>query len=336
MRPGADVGKGGPGCRDGPGAAPRGSVTVTGTGMDAMRKLLAALLVCGMPAMAQPTPDLAAGIERIGRVIAPAPTAALYAPLHAPAPWPGVTVTRDARYGEDARHRLDVFAPAERPAAPLPVLVFVHGGGFVAGDKQGPDGSPFYANIGVWAARNGLVGVNITYRLAPAHPYPAVQQDIAAALAWVSSNIAAHGGDPARVTLAGHSAGAIHAALYAVDPRLHPAGVAPPVGYALVSALFEFGGAEVPPNERAYFGTQGGALSPLPALARVQQPIFLAHGTLDPERFVAQSLKAAATLRDAGRPHAATLQGHSHMSEVHAIGTADTSLTAPLLAFIRR
>lgn len=305
--------------------------------MGKMIAALALMLVAAMPALAQPSPDLATAIERIGRVIAPPPTGALYAPLHQREPWPGVTVTRDARYGTDPRHRLDVFAPAGRPSAPLPVLVFVHGGGFVAGDKQGPDGSPFYANIGVWAARNGLVGVNITYRLAPAHPYPAAQQDIAAALAWVAANIAAHGGDPARVTLAGHSAGAIHAALYAVDPALHAPGIAPPTAYALISALFEFGGPEVPPNERAYFGTAGGPLSPLPRLAAVPQPVFLAHGTLDPERFVTQSVKAAAALRAAGRAvTAVTLQGHSHMSEIMAVGTTDTSLTAPLLAFLRR
>ena len=57
-------------------------------------------------------------------------------------------------------------------AASRPVLVFVHGGGFTGGNKSTP-GSPFYDNVPLWAARNGLVGVNITYRLAPQHPWPA-------------------------------------------------------------------------------------------------------------------------------------------------------------------
>ena len=297
----------------------------------------AALLATAGPALAQPPPDIAAGLARIGRVIAPPPTGALYAPLHGREPWDGVTVTRDARYGTDPRHRLDVFTPTARAAAPLPVLVFVHGGGFVAGDKQGPDGSPFYANIGVWAARNGMVGVNITYRLAPANPYPAAQQDVAAALAWIAANIASHGGDPARVILSGHSAGAIHAALYAAEPRFHPAGVAPPIAYAFVSGLFDFTGPDMAANDNAYLGAEAAARSPLPGLTRVTQPIFLAHGTLVPERFVQHSVRAAQVLCAAGRcPTAVTLEGHSHISEVYAVGTADTSLTAPLLAFLRR
>lgn len=305
--------------------------------MNRLAAALAALLLTATPALAQIPPEIAAGLARIGRVIAPPPTAALYAPLHGREPWAGVTVTRDARYGSDPRHRLDVFAPASRAAAPLPVLVFIHGGGFVAGDKQGPDGSPFYANVGVWAARNGMVGVNMTYRLAPAHPYPAAQQDVAAALAWVAANIAAHGGDPAAVVLSGHSAGAIHAALYAAEPRFHPAGVAAPVAYAFISGLFDFGGADMASNDNAYLGAEAATRSPLPGLTRLAQPIFLAHGTLDPERFVQHSLRAREALCAAGRcPTAVTLAGHSHISEVYAIGTEDTSLTAPLLAFLRR
>jgi acetyl esterase/lipase len=305
-----------------------------------MRRLvlpLLALLLAAGPAMAQPPPEIAAALNRIGRVIAPPPTGALYAPLHGREPWEGVPVTRDARYGTDPRHRLDVFTPATRPAQPLPVLVFIHGGGFVAGDKQGPDGSPFYANVGVWAARNGMIGVNMTYRLAPAHPYPAAQQDVAAALAWVSANIASQGGDPARVVLSGHSAGAIHAALYAAESRFHPAGVAPPIAYAFVSGLFDFTGPDMAANDNAYLGAEAAARSPLPGLTRVTQPIFMAHGTLDPERFVQHSVRARDALCAAGRcPVFVTLEGHSHISEIYAVGTADTSLTAPLLAFLRR
>jgi triacylglycerol lipase len=307
-----------------------------------MRLILLALLLAAGPAMAQPPPEIAEALQRMGRVIAPPPTAALYAPLHPQGEPAGVAITRDIAYGPDARHRLDLFhAPLPASRQPRkPVLVFVHGGGFVAGDRRMQGQPAFYDNIALWAVRNGFVAVNITYRLAPANPYPAAQEDIGAALAWVGANITRVDGDPARVTLMGHSAGAIHAALYATEARFHPAGVAPPTGYILVSGLFRFGGAEVPSNEAAYFGgdaARRAALSPAEALARLDRPVMLAWGTLDPPRFVEQNEAMAAAMRAAGRDPAVTvLQGHSHMSEILAIGTADTSLTAPMLAFLRR
>ena len=96
--------------------------------------------------------------------------------------------------------------------------MFVHGGGFVGGDKHVP-GTPMYDHIGAWAVRNGWVGVTITYRLAPEHTWPAGAQDVAAAVQWVRDNIASYGGDPSRIVLAGHSAGSVHVASYLAASR---------------------------------------------------------------------------------------------------------------------
>jgi hypothetical protein len=90
--------------------------------------------------------------------------------------------------------------------------VFVHGGGFVAGDKAYP-GAPAYDLVGAWAVRHGWVGVNITYRYAPEVKWPAGAEDVAAAVAWIRENIAAYGGDPGRIVVMGNSAGAVHASL---------------------------------------------------------------------------------------------------------------------------
>lgn len=306
----------------------------------AFRPALLLALALAPSAAAQPSPEIAARLEAIGRVVAPPETAAIYAPLHPRGPQEGIRIGRDLRYGEDPRHRLDVFAPEPSAAAgpPRPVLVFVHGGAFIGGDKQLPGNSPFYSNIGLWAARNGFVGVNPTYRLAPAHPFPAAQEDLAAALAWVGANIGAHGGDPARVALMGHSAGASHVAAYAAEPRFHPPDVAAPTRYALVSGLYDLTTGPAPGS--AYFGTDPAerrARNPQAGLLRITQPILLAHASLDPPIFVAQAESLRAALCDAGRcPTALVLGGHSHMSEVYAVNTADTALTAPLLEFLRR
>src|SRR5204862_7367374 len=117
--------------------------------------------------------------------------------------------TRDVHYGPAERNLLDVFA-ADAAGGGRPVLVFVHGGGYIMGDRRTAPGSPWYDNIMLWAARSGFVGVNMTYRLAPRYAWPAAQQDIAAALIWIRQNIGAQGGDPARVVLMGHSSGATH------------------------------------------------------------------------------------------------------------------------------
>src|SRR5205085_3613438 len=115
-------------------------------------------------------------------------------------------------YGADPKQVLDVYTADSAPGRrPRPVLLFVHGGGFRGGDKHGP----FYPdNVTLWAARHGMVGINIDYRLAPQNPYPAAAQDLAAAIGWARANAARYGGDPRRIVLFGHSAGANHVADY--------------------------------------------------------------------------------------------------------------------------
>ncbi|HXR90069.1 MAG TPA: alpha/beta hydrolase fold domain-containing protein, partial [Steroidobacteraceae bacterium] len=97
--------------------------------------------------------------------------------------------------------------------APRPVLVFIHGGGFNRGAKSTP-GSPFYDNIGLWAVDHGLVGVTINYRLAPQYQWPSGIEDLTLVVAWLKGHIAQYGGDPDKIFLWGHSAGAAHVADY--------------------------------------------------------------------------------------------------------------------------
>ena len=125
---------------------------------------LTALAMSAGAAHAQVPPDIAAKIKAIGPKI-DVSVGALYAPLHAKEPYAGVTVTRDLAYGSDPLQKLDVFSPQAKPAKLKPVLLFVHGGGFVRGDKKTTD------NMVVWGVGNGLVGVDINYRLAPKDPW---------------------------------------------------------------------------------------------------------------------------------------------------------------------
>ncbi|AII52212.1 alpha/beta hydrolase [Hymenobacter sp. APR13] len=112
------------------------------------------------------------------------------------------------------RHRLDVYTPKKKAAAPYPVVVFIHGGSWNSGNKN------FYSFIGRRLAKQGVVAVVINYRLAPAVQVPQMADDCARAVAWTAQHIAEYGGDPKRLFLMGHSAGAGLAALLAADNRL--------------------------------------------------------------------------------------------------------------------
>ncbi|MBI2374333.1 MAG: alpha/beta hydrolase [Deltaproteobacteria bacterium] len=113
----------------------------------------------------------------------------------------GVEVAREVRYGPGEIQTLDVYSPAERKG-PLPVLLYLHGGGFSILSKD------THWMFGYGFARAGYLVFNANYRLAPKHPYPAALEDAAAALLYVAKHAAEHGGDSSLLAIAGESAGA--------------------------------------------------------------------------------------------------------------------------------
>jgi acetyl esterase/lipase len=112
----------------------------------------------------------------------------------------------------DGRDLLDIYMPED--AKKVPVIVFLHGGALLYGDKT------YGKEIAASLVASGVGLVSANYRLSPDHAHPSHVRDAAAATAWVINNIAAYGGDPANVFVAGHSAGAYLAALLAVDRSL--------------------------------------------------------------------------------------------------------------------
>src|SRR5690625_1380742 len=142
----------------------------------------------------------------------------------------GVQASRDISYGPHERHVLDVYwsgtgtsaGTSGAPAAARPVVVFVHGGGFVAGAKSS-EGSPFFGNIGGWAVRHDYEAVAINYVLAPQSQWPGGARDISRAISWIVEHIADFGGDPRQIVLVGQSAGAMHVADYLTRPEVYGA-----------------------------------------------------------------------------------------------------------------
>jgi len=291
----------------------------------------ACAVMMALPAAAQVPPDIAAKLRELGRGVEPVKTAEFYKGLHDPAPYAGVNVQRDIKYGPDERNLLDIATPPQAGGGPRPVLVFIHGGGLVRGDRITI--APFYSNVPVWAVKNGFTGVSMTYRLAPKHKWPAGREDIAAAVNFLKANIARHGGDPQRIYLMGHSAGAIHLGHYIAWAG--EAGGKSIAGAILLSGLFEFTG-KVGPGEQQYFNSPEdfAAGSSIRGLGKAPFPVMVAYGELDPPVFVAHSQMANKVLCAANRcPRFVPLKDHSHISEAYAIGTADTSLTREILGF---
>jgi len=122
-------------------------------------------------------------------------------------------VKRDLPYAEPALERqvLDIYAPKD--AKNLPVVFWIHGGGWQTGDKSSVQEKPKAF------VERGFVFVATNYRLLPKVEMEIIFRDVAKALGWVHKNIAAHGGDPTRIFVMGHSAGAQLAALLCIDDR---------------------------------------------------------------------------------------------------------------------
>jgi len=116
-------------------------------------------------------------------------------------------------YGDDARQMLDIYLPKQNAAGTSAVLIFFHGGAWRDGEREG------YGFLGRAFASRGFVTIIADYRKSPKVRFPVFVEDTAAAIAWVNANIATHDGDPKRIFLMGHSAGAHIAMMTALDPQ---------------------------------------------------------------------------------------------------------------------
>jgi acetyl esterase len=113
----------------------------------------------------------------------------------------GIEVERDRLYGPHGEeNRFDIYRPVHRPR-PWPIVLYAHGGAFHLLSKD------THWLMGLVFARFGYLVVNISYRLAPKHPYPAAIEDTCAAYRWVLAHARELGGDPTRIAVAGESAG---------------------------------------------------------------------------------------------------------------------------------
>lgn len=231
-------------------------------------------------------------------------------------------VAEGVRFGTQQRQKLDVWAPRQRTGELRPVVVFFYGGGWAKGSRQD------YGFAGAGYSGKGFVTVIPDYRLVPSVRFPAFVEDSALAVKWVRDNISRYGGDPDRITLAGHSAGAYNAAMLAFDTHfLEDAGVDPSVvrAAALLAGPYDF----YPFTEQRGLDALGqwprpAETQPINFARADAPPIFLAHGTRDEVVKPRNSIALAKRLNQLGAPVELRLyQGASHVDLA-------TSLSHPL------
>ncbi|SDE76751.1 triacylglycerol lipase [Massilia sp. PDC64] len=286
--------------------------------------------------------EILRAVRAAGPVIDPPAAKALYADLHAEMPR-GREPVRDIAYGAGERHRLDVYPPVGA-AGPAPVVVFLHGGGFIRGDKADR------AAVGHYFSRHGVLAVLPNYRLGPRHRWPAGAEDVGAVLAWARANVAAHGGDPDHIVLAGESAGAAHVAAATLVSRFHPPEGLRIAGAFLASGVYnaelellaraQLGIATPDPRNEAYFGTDFAryrAMSTVALIDAAPFPLAITYAELDPIQMQAQAgeLFARLVTQHGFSPRIAVIANHNHLSQVYAINSGDDALAGPLLDFVR-
>ncbi len=290
-----------------------------------------------------PPPAIEARIRAQGAVLDVRATQEIYAPLLAGQSRAGVEVRRDIAYGPDDRHRLDIYR-AQEAGGSMPVLLVFHGGGFVRGDKRERE------NAGLCFAREGFLTLVPNYRLGPAHQWPAGALDVGSALDWARANASEHGGDPGRIWLLGESAGAAHVAAATLLRRFHPPAGLSIAGAALISGVYnvhlerlaraQFGVPTPDPRNEAYFGSDFERYPSMSVVELIDSdpfPLLITYAELDLLQMQVQAGELFARLVSHHRfaPELKVIRGHNHLTQVYSINTGDTSLSAPVLRFLR-
>ncbi len=229
----------------------------------------------------------------------------------------GIRLAAAGQFGDNPAQRLQLFVPTDpvldpaRTGRALPLLVFIHGGAWSSGDPHD------YRFIARNLAPSGYAVALAGYRLCDEGRYPAMLEDGAAALRWVAGHAAAHGGDPERIVLMGHSAGAYNAVMLGLDRRWWSQTELPETALRGVVGLagpYDF----LPLDSASTLATFGHIdelddTQPISHVRGDAPPLLLIHGTDDTRVMPRHSLTLARALaRCGGRSETHVLDGIGH------------------------
>jgi acetyl esterase/lipase len=247
-------------------------------------------------------------------------------------PKSGYSLSRDIAYGGDSRQRLDLYVP-DGLTAPAPVLLFFPGGSWQSGTKK------LYRALGQAFARAGIIVAIADYRLYPQVRYPAFVEDGAEALRFVHRTIGTQGGDPGRIFLCGHSAGAFIATMLACNPEfgIDRTWIRGVIG---IAGPYDFLPLYDPVLIDIFGGDRVMATQPIKYARNASPPMLLVHGTADRTVGAGNSRRMAKRLGEAGNEvELIEYKGASHLGILLSLAhgfRARLPLREDVLRFIAR
>ena len=226
----------------------------------------------------------------------------------------GTEIVRSIAYGENPRQKLDVYRPTS--AAKTPIIVFFYGGSWQTGEKG------TYLFVAAALAKRGFVAIVPDYRVYPEVRYPAFLEDGARAARWARDNGARFGGDPDKLFIMGHSAGAYIAAMLALDGRwLQDVNLMPNrdiAGLIGISGPYDF----LPLHDAAlkdiFGGANNAATQPISHVTDGAPPAFLATSKRDETVDPGNARRLASRLAAAG--NRATVKTYPWVSHLSIMG----------------
>ncbi|MAQ20168.1 MAG: lipase [Gammaproteobacteria bacterium] len=266
-------------------------------------------------------------------------TTDLFIELHNASDRSGVMLVSDISYGPHQLQVMDIVTPESESEELLPVVVFFHGGALIRGNKVLASTDLMLTNIPTFFARNGMIGVNANYRLAPEVSWPAGPEDVRDVLGWLRENIEQYGGDPQRLFVMGNSAGGRIVASYLFHEPFHFVDGPGVSGALLSSASFRSSDSQV---QRDYYGDDPEVRDALVPLGLVdfyygpQIPLFMWSAEFDPpwiEGPIAMMYsKLCEKYQDC--PRFTQFQGHNHVSHIMSLNSINEEVGLELLEFI--
>jgi acetyl esterase/lipase len=208
----------------------------------------------------------------------------------------GYRIKRALVYGPEARHRLDLYLP-KGGAVGAPAVLFFYGGAFISGHRRE------YRFVGEALASRGIIVAIADYGLFPEHRFPDFIEDGAKAFVFLRGILADHGGDPERLFVAGHSAGAYIAVMLACNPRyLHEAGEEPSslAGAIGVAGPYDFLPITNPQRIEIFGGSNRVETQPIHFVDGQRPPMLLLTGDRDVNILPGNTKNLAARLRQHG------------------------------------